>query len=107
MLRQKVYLNRDNVNRLILRVEGQVKDLAPITKMEMRIKGLNVLITDEVSDAYPLKWLLNPVEVGVFEYQIGNEDGMVKGLYVADIYIFGIGAIKGEYFCSFEILVKE
>lgn len=107
MLREKVYINRDNINRLLFRKNGQIIDLAPLTKIDLVIEKLGLTITDSTSDAYPLKWLHDPVETGILGMQIGSTTSLKEGVYKARLYAYDSTTPKGKFWCEIELHIKD
>jgi hypothetical protein len=111
MLRQNVHTGRNDINRIAFNVKGVRNTLTPITKIEFRILELNITIINSISTDFPIKWELDPVEIGVMEYKIG--DLMTEeiptfptGIYQIDVFVFDSSSLNGIYFNSFEINVK-
>lgn len=71
MIRINTVLNKDNINKVRFKVNGSPSDLSTISRIDLWIPELNLTISDSVADAYPFKWLLDPVDVGLLEIQLG------------------------------------
>jgi hypothetical protein len=107
MLREKIYIDRDNINRLLFRRNGQIINLGPLTKIDLVIEKLGITITNSTSDAYPLKWLHDPVETGILGLQIGGTTDLKEGVYKARLYAYESGSPNGKFWCEIELHIKD
>jgi len=78
MIQLTTVLNKDNVNRIKFIRNGVPLHLNGITKIELFIPEINLTISDEVPSEYPLKWILDPEEVGVLELKLGLVESLIN-----------------------------
>ena len=104
MVKENIYISRKNVNRLEFRKNGTPISLNAITKIDLFIEDLDITISDEVSNAYPIKWLMSPVEVGILEMQIGMTENLKKGIHLGKFYIYSVEyPTEGIFWCEIKL----
>lgn len=62
----------DTINRFKVYYNGGPFDLSAVTKIELKIPLLGITISNETSNAYPIKWTDN-ASSNIIEFQIGNQ----------------------------------
>lgn len=72
MVRLNVVLNHDNVEKVRALQNKVPNSLNPVSKMQLRIPSLGVVIEDSTPDAYPVKWSFTPADDGLIELQLGD-----------------------------------
>lgn len=71
MVRIQVILNHENTGRIRALQNGASAPLNAVSKIEMRIPSLGVIIEDTVPTAYPIKWQHDPADDGLIELKLG------------------------------------
>lgn len=100
-----VYISRDNIICLEFRIDNVATSLSTITKIDLYIEDLELTISNSVSDAFPLKWVHDPIQTGVVKLQIGRTTGLSAGLYNAKFYIYSANYTHGFYWCTIQLLI--
>jgi hypothetical protein len=65
-----IYLGRDNVNELLLKVDGVGQDLSSVEQIELEFDD-GTKITNTTGGAFPIKWL-NQDQLGKVQLQLGG-----------------------------------
>lgn len=78
MIKFNVKLRRNNINKIRAIVEGSHFSLNPVSKIELRIPSLGIIIEDDVGGDYPIKWTHVPEDTGLIELQLGNVDSLLN-----------------------------
>jgi hypothetical protein len=77
MIRLATYLHHDNINKVRSMVNGEPLSLNPITRMDLKIPSLDIVVTDSVDDSYPIKWDHTPEDSGLIEFQLGTQSALI------------------------------
>lgn len=104
---EQIYVGRDNINTLEFRVNGILTPLNPISKIDLVIPCLDITISDDVPTEFPLKWIQNPNQTGVFKFQIGyvlsnspHVEKLVNGIHKSAFYIYGSSSGNGRHWAT-------
>lgn len=110
MLVENIYIGRDNINTLEFRVNGVLKPLNPISKVDLVIPNLDITISDSNDREYPLKWFFTPSQTGIFEMKIGYVlsnspyvEKTVNGIHVAKLYIYESSSANGLFWAELQL----
>jgi len=82
MIRVKIVLRHDNINKIRARIDGVATNLNAISRIDLRIPSLGVDISDLTSDDYPLKWVHSPEDVGLIEFQLGDQQSILDNFII-------------------------
>lgn len=112
MITEKIYINRNNINKIRFKKAGSYYPLDAITKIDLVIEELNLTITNSIADEYPLKWEHDPEVEGLLELQIGtyeSEDdppiGLSEGTFIGKLYIYSTDYPDGFFWAKLELEV--
>lgn len=104
---EQVYVGRDNINTLEFRVGGELISLNSISKIDLVIPSLDITLSDETPDAFPLKWQFNPTRTGIFEFQVGKTlsdqpygDSLVNGIHKAAFFVYSSSSAAGRHWTT-------
>ena len=101
MITEIVYKGHDNRINLLLKADGNIVDLSPVTKMEL------VLDNDEVisSDTYPSAFDWTSGSTGELILDLG--DVVNVGNYVAWLVVYDSTNTDGIVWDKFHLVVRE
>ena len=72
MIRIQVHLRHQNVEKVRALQNGVPNSLNPVSKIEMRIPSIGVVLTDSAPGSYPIKWSFTPADDGLIEMSLGE-----------------------------------
>lgn len=105
MITERIYINRNNINKIRFKKDGSYYPLDAITKIDLVIEELGITITDSTSDAYPLKWEHDPEVEGLLELQIGKTANLEEGIFIGKLYIYSGDYPDGFFWTKIELEV--
>jgi len=83
MIRLPFKLRYSDIVKIRASVSGSFINLAPISKIQLRIPSLALFIEDSTPTAYPMKWEHDPEDVGLIEFQLGNVQAILDSFIVS------------------------
>lgn len=94
-LQDRVVVQRDNINTLEFRfgINGELRPLNPITRIDLWIPGLDLRLEDNQAFEYPLKWQFTPERIGIMEMKIGPwlyAQDVTTGTWESKFYIYDL-----------------
>jgi hypothetical protein len=101
MITETVYRNRDNINSLELRANGEAQDISGTSRMILTIgdEAIDSNLTADVFD-----WATNGVG-GQVDLTLGHQ-GLEKGTYTATLIVFDLTYPNGLCWGDFIIKVR-
>jgi len=101
MLREIVYLNRDNTIDIILKADGTAADLSSVTKMEIIVDDSTTISSVTSPDAFD--WFEGS---GKLILALGDE-GIDAGSYDAQLIVYDVDNPDGIMWSYINIVVRE
>lgn len=107
MLREIVYLNRDNTIDIILKADGTAADLSSVTKMELILDDTTI---SSVSSSDAFDWSQHGADTEEADRKLilalGDEDIDV-GSYDAQLIVYDVDNPDGIMWSYINIVVRE
>lgn len=85
MIRVKVILRHENINKIRARIDGIATNLNAISRIDLRIPSLGVDISDLTPNDYPIKWIHTPEDTGLIELQLGDQQLIIDNSIISTI----------------------
>lgn len=83
MIQLNVKLRTSGINKIRALFDGESYALSPISRIDIRIPTLNIIIIDSTPDEYPIKWEQDPVDLGLIELRLGDHTDIVNAFTIS------------------------